>query len=1455
MAAWRISKFLLNSQTKVCHICRCEISNSSKIFPLTAYGSFKKSTLPVRIANVARYYEKPKEKKGPDSKFWWAFAGATSGMLVGALIFMGRPDLENVEEDLYKNEPLPLAYIYRARDRLHEFTEVFVEPSSQNLLPDPLPEPYIQPPYTLVLEMTDIFVHPEYDRNSGWRFRKRPGVDKFLASLSAPYFELVIYTHENGFSASPVVDGLDPEGFIMYRLFRDATKYKNGTHVKDLACLNRDLSKVILLDCNAAAGSIAPRNSLVIKKWEGDPRDTTLIDLIPFFQAIAISGVEDVRDVLDFYRNEEDVVAAFKRNQDALRKQQEEQLSSMQQKAAGRWSIFGRLLHHRGVVSLCLSLEDQLDSERIADSRNNALTVRYVINRLKTSNACENAVTDPAIEDYAMYSALVIGLTAERLNRAGMNKKITCANAQQVAVQIDDLTTVLVTLIVVHNKAILLRSYAVEEVVASTWKRILVWYRRLIYALRQAGRADVLVTVRRQDSTTALITDLGNSRLVGTVCLSSYNKAFKRSDCDADSYWLIGLSNRRELKFGFTDEGHSNDCDNDGSENICENETGCLPHSRLPATSKGVLWMANVLYALDNNLRQNPLVQTQYGNVDSLAVFETWILSFTNPRSMLQTGNCCGTTTTTTTTSGCASQCATYFEICLDDIHLTEPNCRFGEVTSVNFARSSLNHDTSNSSNRQLTIASHTAWPGEFGIRITVRDNSSSHLIPKGHVIQSVSFVRSKQPSLAWHVVSFTGPVSTFQFKYRIKCGTFYYGVNCTVYCKERRDEHGHYICDSNGRRLYVTQLVQMDAALHPIGAAVMMVGLAMHVMFVLLEVGAKMDHAPRLATVCATQGGAVSIVTESLTSAVCEHLVRIPASASTFHRQENIDAIALLCSLGGIASHVRITACTSNPCKNGASCQVTSSGFVCNCMAGYTGLRCETFIDLCSTTSCENNGTCSVINGTATCHCIYPFTGMRCDQKTAVEPSYTLVVLGSTLMKNFTTPSSTVSTKTSAFSKATVFTKTTTSSAKTKSSYHRALRSTEQPKGIQTTTREIKPSSSLHEVVVAISTIERSEPPSHRISSLSSFRHQVSTFRPTECCSNSRSTDAQSDLIKNAKIWSTASQFASASYAPSTTINSQSTQVSSGDVDQKHKRQKPCDRSIAIAVSASLSIVLMILLAIILLWRKKLKKEKSLRLRNSSIVPSSSGLPGELFEPGNFKYTTFIDSRNKATTDGRGSKAVQESKQIAMQQSCLAAAKLAASSNGNSLKDNAQVAKRMGKDESVFTTSRGRKSNSDIRRGNDEIASIGNNRHSNGATVVNSRHGSIAATPSSPRSDSVSKDIEVRHESVCLEDGRSEIILPGSPESRQESLSSVATRKDSSANDGYVNYGYLSDGTSGYSSTCSSARSSANFHSKVFKSLVNTNDVFVLPIRHPSHSEAVEDHLPNCIVYTEEQL
>lgn len=58
-------------------------------------------------------------------------------------------------------------------------------------------------------------------------------------------FEIVIYTKENGFTAFPIIDSLDPQGYIMYRLFKDATRYQDGQHIKDLGALNRPINKVL----------------------------------------------------------------------------------------------------------------------------------------------------------------------------------------------------------------------------------------------------------------------------------------------------------------------------------------------------------------------------------------------------------------------------------------------------------------------------------------------------------------------------------------------------------------------------------------------------------------------------------------------------------------------------------------------------------------------------------------------------------------------------------------------------------------------------------------------------------------------------------------------------------------------------------------------------------------------------------------------------------------------------------------------------------------------------------------------------------------------------------------------------------------------------------------------------------------------------------------------------------
>jgi import inner membrane translocase subunit TIM50 len=103
-----------------------------------------------------------------------------------------------------------------------------------------------------------------WDRKYGWRHAKRPGVEKFLKDLSR-YYELVIFTSNIGGIADPIIQALDKDNVVFFRLYREATKFENGAHIKDLSVLNRDLRKVIILDDDPAAYQLQPRNAIHIK--------------------------------------------------------------------------------------------------------------------------------------------------------------------------------------------------------------------------------------------------------------------------------------------------------------------------------------------------------------------------------------------------------------------------------------------------------------------------------------------------------------------------------------------------------------------------------------------------------------------------------------------------------------------------------------------------------------------------------------------------------------------------------------------------------------------------------------------------------------------------------------------------------------------------------------------------------------------------------------------------------------------------------------------------------------------------------------------------------------------------------------------------------------------------------------------------------------------------------------
>ncbi|KAI9254626.1 HAD-like domain-containing protein [Phascolomyces articulosus] len=256
-----------------------------------AGGSSRKATLP-------KGDKKPAKAAGEKDSQWKAYAvgaGAVTGGAIGSLFYYGRPFTDGRDDKYVNEDPFSAAY-HRCVDRYNEFQKKMHEPMWKNLLPDPLPEPY-QRPYTLVINLDDTLVHSTWDSKHGWRHAKRPGVDYFLAYLSQ-FFEIVIFTSQTSMNAQPILDSLDPYQYCMYRLYREATRYVDGKYVKDLSHLNRDLSKVIIMDSNPESFSMQPENGIPLKPFTGKPNDQGLLEYIPFLEAIALFNVPDVRPVL-----------------------------------------------------------------------------------------------------------------------------------------------------------------------------------------------------------------------------------------------------------------------------------------------------------------------------------------------------------------------------------------------------------------------------------------------------------------------------------------------------------------------------------------------------------------------------------------------------------------------------------------------------------------------------------------------------------------------------------------------------------------------------------------------------------------------------------------------------------------------------------------------------------------------------------------------------------------------------------------------------------------------------------------------------------------------------------------------------------------------------------------------------------------------------------------------------
>ena len=159
--------------------------------------------------------------------------------------------------------------------------------------------PFLGPPnnpnkiFTLVLDLDETLVHYVEEESRAY-VQVRPYTDHFLTEMGK-YFEIVIFTAAAEDYADIVLNELDKNNAIDYKLYRKHTEQINGVFIKDLSKLGRDINKVVIIDNNKDNFSLQPENGLHICSFLGDQNDDELYLLCDDLMKIVKGNKKDLR--------------------------------------------------------------------------------------------------------------------------------------------------------------------------------------------------------------------------------------------------------------------------------------------------------------------------------------------------------------------------------------------------------------------------------------------------------------------------------------------------------------------------------------------------------------------------------------------------------------------------------------------------------------------------------------------------------------------------------------------------------------------------------------------------------------------------------------------------------------------------------------------------------------------------------------------------------------------------------------------------------------------------------------------------------------------------------------------------------------------------------------------------------------------------------------------------------